>query len=112
MSGNFYKTKRWDRLRRAILARDGYQCQVSRRYGKHVPARVVHHIFPREDYPQYQWEEWNLISVSDKVHNELHDRTTNELTDKGRELLWRTARKKNINTSKGIQPSEDSTDAR
>ena len=92
----FYKTKRWERLRRAVLARDGYRCRVSARYGKNIPADTVHHIFPREDYPQYQWEEWNLIAVSGSVHNELHDRSTGKLTEKGLDLMKRTARKKNI----------------
>lgn len=91
-----YKTKRWERLRRAVLARDGYKCKESARYGKNIPADTVHHIFPRESYPQYQWEDWNLISLSRKVHNEMHDRTTHELTEKGLELLKRTARKYNI----------------
>ena len=91
-----YKTKRWERLRRAILARDGYKCKESARYGKNIPADTVHHIFPRESYPQYQWEDWNLISLSRQVHNEMHDRNTHELTEKGLELLKRTARKYNI----------------
>lgn len=92
----YYKTQRWERLRRAVLARDGYRCQESARYGKNVPADTVHHIFPREDYPQYQWEEWNLIAVSGSVHNELHDRCTGRLTEKGLDLMKRTARKKRI----------------
>ena len=92
----FYKTKRWERLRRAILARDGYRCKVSARYGKNIPANTVHHIFPAEDYPQYKWEEWNLISLSAETHNAMHDRNTGALTDKGKELLERTARKRNI----------------
>lgn len=93
MLDNFYKSKRWERLRRAVLSRDGYKCQESARYGKSVPATTVHHIFPRETYPQYQWEAWNLISLSHDVHNEMHDRATGELTDKGRKLMQRTARK-------------------
>ena len=93
---DFYHSKRWDRLRRAVLARDGYKCQVSKRYGRNVPANTVHHIFPRDEYPEYQWEDWNLISVSHETHNELHDRSTGELTDKGKELLYRIARKRGI----------------
>lgn len=91
-----YKSKRWERLRKAILARDGYRCMESARYGKNVPANTVHHIFPAEDYPQYRWESWNLISLSTKAHNEMHDRNTNALTDKGKELLERTAVKYDI----------------
>ena len=92
----FYKTRRWDRLRRAVLARDGYICQESARYGKTKLATTVHHIFPREEFPQYQWDDWNLISLSADEHNSMHDRTTGALTDKGRELLQRTARKHGI----------------
>ena len=68
-------------------------CQISKRYGKMIPATVVHHVFPRDEFPEYQWEPWNLISVSEGAHNSLHDRVTNALTPKGVELLKRTARK-------------------
>ena len=78
------------------LRRDGYQCQLAKRYGKSIPADTVHHIFPREDFPEYQLELWNLISTTKEKHNELHDRGTNSLTDEGVALLVRTARKKNI----------------
>ena len=96
MGESFYKSKRWQRLRKAVLARDGYQCQESKRYGKVLPATTVHHIFPREDYPQYQWESWNLISLSADVHDQMHNRTTRELTQQGLELLERTATKYGI----------------
>lgn len=96
MGESFYKSKRWQRLRKAVLARDGYQCQESKRYGKALPATTVHHIFPREDYPQYQWEPWNLISLSADVHDQMHNRTTRELTQQGLELLERTATKYGI----------------
>lgn len=96
MGESFYKSKRWKKLRERVLQRDGYQCQESKRYGKAVPANTVHHIFPMADYPQYRWESWNLISLCNEVHNQLHDRNTDELTDKGRELMERTARKRGI----------------
>lgn len=96
MGESFYKSKRWQRMRKAILQRDFYLCQESKRFGKMVQANTVHHIFPMEDYPQYRWESWNLISLSADVHNEMHDRVTRELTDKGRELMERTARKRGI----------------
>ena len=57
------------------------------RYGKRIEAQVVHHIFPREFFPQYTYEAWNLISVSQKTHNELHVRDSHKLTAKGWELL-------------------------
>lgn len=91
-----YKSKRWERLRRAILARDGYMDKELSRYGKMVEANTVHHIFPAEEYPQYQWCDWNLMSVSSKTHNELHDRNTNKLTNKGMEIMKRVARQRGI----------------
>ena len=86
----------WTHKREVILRRDGYIDQVAKRYGKIIEADTVHHIFPRELYPQYEWENWNLISVSKKTHNELHDRESHELTEKGKELMRRTARKRGI----------------
>ena len=87
----FYGTARWQAKRRKILRRDKYICQLSKRYGKLVEADTVHHIFPREDYPEYAYCDWNLISLSAEQHNRLHDRRTNKLTRLGLELLERTA---------------------
>lgn len=92
----FYKSQKWIRLRESILRRDNYCDKVLSRYGKIKPAEVVHHIIPREHCPMYEYEPWNLISVSRKTHNELHDRTGHELSAKGLELLKRTCRKQNI----------------
>lgn len=86
----------WTHKREVILRRDGYIDQVAKRYGRIEEADTVHHIFPREFYPEYEWENWNLISVSKKTHNELHDRESHELTEKGKELMRRTARKRGI----------------
>ena len=80
-----------------MLRRDGYMCQLSKRYGKMREATTVHHIFPRDEYPQYELEAWNLISVSTEMHNRLHDRVTNQLTAEGIDLLKRTARRNKIN---------------
>lgn len=92
----FYDGKRWERLRETILRRDGYMCQDARRYGKHVKAEHVHHILPREQFPQYQYEPWNLISLSKKAHDEMHSRGNRQLTAKGLELARRTIQKYNI----------------
>lgn len=87
-----YTSRRWIRLREKILKRDNYQCQYSKRYGRRVQANTVHHIFPVETYPQYEWCEWNLISLSAEAHNIMHDRDTHELTDEGKKLQNRTRR--------------------
>lgn len=61
-------------------------CQESKRYGKTEPATTVHHIYPLEFYPELAFVDWNLISLSDKQHNAMHDRVTHELTAVG--LAW------------------------
>lgn len=95
----FYRSRRWEKLRASVLRRDGYMCQDSKRYGKTVQANTVHHIFPRDEYPEYEWEPWNLISLSSKAHDEMHDRATGKLTEKGKRLLDRTAIEHNISPS-------------
>lgn len=92
----FYKNKKWLHVREMALRRDGYQCQLSKRYGKIVQANTVHHIFPRDEYPEYSYELWNLISLTTEMHNTLHDRLTNKLTSEGIDLLRRTARRYKI----------------
>lgn len=78
------------------MRRDGYMCQISKRYGRMVQAQVVHHIFPREEFPEYQYEPWNLISVTIEQHHRLHDRTNGLLSAAGVDLLRRTARKNGV----------------
>lgn len=93
----FYLSPRWKRLRAQILRRDGYRCRIAARYGVARQADTVHHIFPRDKFPQYEYEPWNLISVSRAAHMKLHDRNNNELSAEGRALLERTALEQNIN---------------
>ena len=88
--------KKWERLRDYILVRDLHLDQELLRYGKRVGAKHVHHIFPREYFPEWTYEPWNLISVSLRTHNELHDRDSHKLTEKGWRLLVRTANKNGI----------------
>ena len=89
MTDPFYLSKRWLRLRQSILRRDGYQCQYAKRFGKRAPATRVHHIFPRQEYPEYEWEPWNLISLSSEAHNKMHG-LNGELSEIGKELMRRT----------------------
>ena len=83
-SDSRYKTARWRRLREAVLRRDGYLCQESKRFGKTKAATTVHHIFPAKDYPYLFFNPLNLISLSHEEHNQMHDRITDEITKKGR----------------------------
>ena len=98
-----YKSQKWKHKRAAILRRDGYRCQLAARYGKNVEATTVHHIFPADDFPEYQLENWNLISLSAAAHDRMHDRNTGALTAAGKELMWRTARRHGIRLEEGTQ---------
>jgi len=94
---NIYHTKRWKRKREHILKRDNYLCQESKRYGKRVDADTVHHIYPVEEYPEYAFCDWNLISLTHDKHNAMHDRTTNKLTVLGDALKKRTIPPPSVN---------------
>ena len=85
-----YNGIKWKHLAQMALCRDGYMCQLSKRYGKAVPAEVVHHIYPVDEYPEYAYCPWNLISLSRAAHNRLHDRENGALTNEGVALMRRT----------------------
>lgn len=85
-----YYGGKWKRKRKRILRLDGYVCQIAKRYGVTEQANTVHHIYPAKEYPEYQWEDWNLISVSSASHNKLENRLTGELTEMGKELMRQT----------------------
>lgn len=85
-----YETQRWRKKREHILRRDKYICQHFKRYGKRIDANTVHHIYPVSEYPEYAFCDWNLISLSQKAHDMMHNRETGKLTALGEELKWRT----------------------
>lgn len=93
---SFYDSPKWDHVRKSALRRDSYMDAYAKRYGKAKAAEIVHHIMPREEFPEYQYSLWNLISVTRVTHNSFHDRETDELTEAGRELLRSTCRKNGI----------------
>jgi 5-methylcytosine-specific restriction endonuclease McrA len=54
-----YSTARWQKLRRAILRRDGRLCQIRGRRCTGI-ATTVHHILPASTHPHLFWEPSNL----------------------------------------------------
>lgn len=90
-----YYGSKWKKKRERILRKDGYVCQIAKRYGRTEEATVVHHVYPADQYPEWAWEDWNLISVSLATHNKLENRKTGELTVLGIELQRRTEPGKN-----------------
>ena len=85
-----YTTPRWRRLRARVLREAEYRCQWAKRYGRREQATHVHHIWPAEEYPEFAWQRWNLIALSQASHNAMHDRTTGRLTEIGEQLRRRT----------------------
>ena len=87
----FYKTAKWKNKREKILRRDEYLCQECRRYGRTTPATTVHHIYPLEQYPEWKWANWNMLSLCDACHNKMHNRETGELSELGKQWTDRTS---------------------
>jgi len=90
MARDFYKTPGWKHKRVRILKRDEYLCQECKRYGKTTAATTVHHIIPLTWCLIYNLmlalASINLISLCDKCHDKMHNRTDNKLTALG--LSW------------------------
>lgn len=85
-----YGSQKWKNKRAHILRLDGYVDQYAKRWGRTLDAVIVHHIYPAAEYPEYAWEDWNLISISRRTHELLEDRKTGELTEAGRKLMENT----------------------
>ena len=91
MSFDYSSTnRRWQRLRLRALRRDKYRCQESLRYGRVEEATHVHHIWPAEDYPEYAYCLWNLVSLTQANHEAMHHRITQRLTALGKRWKNRT----------------------
>ena len=100
-SDRFYGSVRWQNLRKKILARAKYIDQLRIREGVMEDANTVHHIFPRDAYPEHEWQAWNLIAVSTKTHRLLHT-PLGSLSEAGKKLLEETAEREGIPISKTI----------
>lgn len=109
MSDPFIESKKWKKLRASVLARDKYMCQYCKRYGKMVPAEHVHHVLPREFYPEYSYASWNLISLCGRCHNNMHYRTDRTLTDTGKELVKIVVRKNFLDLDKILRRENTKT---
>ena len=88
----FYKKTKWIRKRDRVLRKYSYECQESKRFGKNIKAEMVHHIYPRELYPELSYVDWNLLPLTNAKHNTFHDRENNEIIGQG--LYWQRKRKR------------------
>lgn len=70
---NWYKTARWQKLRRAVFARDGYVCQATGELcvGTHPApnAPVADHIRPHRWDPKLFWDPANIQTVTKRYHD-------------------------------------------
>ena len=98
----FYVSKKWRHVRDMALRKEGYMDALEKRSGKRVQAQMVHHIFPRESYPQYQYQLWNLIPLTFENHELMHNRLTGGLSSIGHALMAETAREQGIPISEVI----------
>ena len=76
--------------------------QLELRRGRRVQAQVVHHILPREQFPEYQYAPWNLISLSRDTHELIHNRITGGLSSIGQDLMMEVANRRGIKLHKLI----------
>lgn len=64
----FYRSQAWKNLRKAALIRDHYLCRRCKRRA----ANTVHHVLPREEYPERSLDLDNLESLCARCHNQEH----------------------------------------
>lgn len=67
-----YMANRWKRKSEKVKRRDGYMCVRCKRYGKTVPAAVVHHIKHVDECPELAYVDENLVSLCQACHNKAH----------------------------------------
>lgn len=77
----FYQSAEWMRKKEIVLKRAGYQCQICRRYGRHIEATEVHHIAHLEDAPEKALEDSNLIALCKACHNKQHPEKIKSATE-------------------------------
>jgi 5-methylcytosine-specific restriction enzyme A len=68
----FYKSKEWERARKARLIMDNGLCQDCLRQGKITIATIVHHIVPAKVNWLLRLVLSNLMSLCDACHNKAH----------------------------------------
>ncbi|MBC1615319.1 HNH endonuclease [Listeria booriae] len=67
-----YKTSRWAKTRKAVLARDYHLCQECKRRGIIQQGNTVHHIIEVRDDMTKAYDLDNLETVCRSCHNREH----------------------------------------
>lgn len=55
-------------------------CVACGHYGENE--NCFHHLLTKRTYQEFQYEEWNLISVCQKCHNDFHQKGTVFMAEK------------------------------
>lgn len=84
------------------MRRDQYMDQIALREGVRCEADTVHHILPAEEWPEYKWEDWNLISVHRSTHRRLHEKYSGRLSPEGYTLAAEVAEEHGIKLSEVV----------
>lgn len=96
-----YHTQRWKNLREYVLVKyNGIDIYMLYKYGKVVPADTVHHIATTKECPALFYSVENLIPVSRRAHEEIHERYKREDQETVQKEL-RQYLKKFLNTGGG-----------
>ncbi|MGM0284879.1 MULTISPECIES: HNH endonuclease [unclassified Enterococcus] len=101
---SFYKSKKWLKKKSVILRKYEYECQESKRYGINVKAEMVHHIYPRKQYPELALVDWNLLPLTNKMHNSFHDRENDSIIGQG--IYWQRKRRKEFDRWREQSPPQ------
>lgn len=94
----FYTSGAWRAVRQLALERDHFYCQDCLRLwemgklDKPKTAAMVHHLLPREKYPELELDLDNLISLCDAHHNQRHPERGFQPERKARESARRCVR--------------------
>ena len=73
-----YMSARHKRWRAAVIRRAGGLCEECRRYGRTdrdglpVAATTAHHIKPREEFPELEYDLDNGRALCEACHNRAH----------------------------------------
>lgn len=86
----FFNSMRWKKLRKSIISRDGGHCQrCVYKYNVITSDNLqVHHIKPRVHYPEFRYDENNLITLCQSCNTQLGINDELDFKWHGDEVKW------------------------
>ena len=77
------KDPRWQRRRLEILSRDNFACQIC---GDTDNTLHVHHLAYEQNKKIWEYDDWQLISLCEKCHEDEHKNALNDILETIRSL--------------------------